>query len=248
VRKLLLGALAVLIPMSAMAETYQVGEHVTSQRDGISGTVIEVGQQLADGGTFIKVHLDTLSPAFPNVGVWWDTAMVRATADGGGPAPPNAPPQPPQAPPQQPAQPPRAPPPQPPQQPANTQLPAAPNPNTNQASAALCQQLIRARYVAPGTDSTVTVNFQSFQMAGAAPSTSTYADSNWMQPPGEQVSASKIETRYTVLTHYNDPQSDDQLRTITATYECYRHPTAGWLVEQTYEAPGSETSQYIKKG
>ncbi len=63
------------------------------------------------------------------------------------------------------------------------------------------------------------------------------------------VSAAPIHARYTVLTHYDDPNAPDELRTYDAQYMCYRSgaPGGGWVVEMVSRLPGGETPQYIRK-
>jgi hypothetical protein len=194
--------------------------------------VIEVGQQLADGGTMVKVHLDRLGPGFPTVGSWYDSAMSRVTVTGGGAAPAAAPR--------------RAPAPVRAQPVAARPAPFIPNPPGNTASSAVCQQLIRANYPPGGADQTITVAFQAFQMSGPRPYVATYAnDANGV---GHTVSASPVHARYTVLTHYADPQADDELRTYDAQFMCYKSAAGGgWVVEMVSRLPGGETAQYIHK-
>jgi hypothetical protein len=233
-RRILFGAAlaALLAPAAALAQGFQVGAHVTIGSTGDTGTVIEVGQQLADGGTMVKVHLDRLGPGFPTVGSWYDSAMSRVTVTGGRAAPAAAPR--------------RAPAPVRAQPIAARPAPAIPNPPGNTASSAVCQQLIRANYPPGGADQTITVAFQAFQMSGPRPYVATYAnDANGV---GHTVSASPVHARYTVLTHYADPQADDELRTYDAQFMCYKSAAGGgWVVEMVSRLPGGETAQYIHK-
>jgi len=60
-------------------QPYNVGDKVTINSTGATGTVIAVGGQLPDGGYHVKGHLDSLGPGFPNVGAWYDTAMSGVT-------------------------------------------------------------------------------------------------------------------------------------------------------------------------
>ncbi len=86
---------------------FTVGQHVTISQSGQTGTIIQVGQQMGNGGTMLKVHLDSLPAGFPNVGGWYDSTVSQVVVDGGGAAPPaalapaapppQAPPPPPQA-------------------------------------------------------------------------------------------------------------------------------------------------------
>jgi hypothetical protein len=224
---------ALLAPAAALAQSFHAGDHVTIGSTGDTGTVIEVGQQLADGGVMVKVHLDRLGPGFPTVGSWYDSAMSRVTVTGGGAAPAAAPRR-------APAAPVRA------QPVAARPAPFIPNPPGNTASSAVCQQLIRANYPPGGADQTITVNFQAFQMSGARPYVATYAnDANGV---GHTVSASPVHARYTVLTHYADPNADDELRTYDAQFMCYKSAAGGgWVVEMVSRVPGGETAQYIHK-
>jgi hypothetical protein len=226
----------------ASAQDFQVGTRVKIGSTGDVGTVIAVGPPYADGGANIKVHLDKLGAAYPQVGVWYDTAMSNVTPIGGGPAPGAAP-----GPGQAPAAAPQA-----PAQPAARPTPPPPliNPAGQQtASAALCQQLIRANYPPTGADQTITVSFLNYSMSGPRPYEAIYA--NDLAPPagrGHTVTAWPVHAKFTVLTHYEDPQADDELRTYDAQYMCYRSAAGEWTVEMTSRLPGGETAQYIHKG
>ncbi len=202
---------------------------------GDAGSVIEVGQQMADGGTMVKVHLDRLGAGFPNVGAWYDSAMSRVTVTGHGAAPAAPAPRRGAAPAPAPARPVAA-------RPA----PAIPNPPGTTASAAVCQQLIRANYPPGGADQTITVTFLSFQMSAQRPYEAVYAN-DW-NGKGHTVSAAPIHAKYTVLTHYDDPQADDELRTYDAQFMCYKSAAGGgWVVEMVSRLPGGESAQYIHK-
>lgn len=234
-RILLATAFAALVPAAALAQqAFAVGQRVVVGSTGDQGTIIEVGQPMADGGTMLKVHLDKLGAAFPTVGAWYDSAMSRVTVTGGGggAAPVAAPVRR-----VAPAPAPRV------AQPA----PAIPNPPGTTASAALCQQLIRANYPPGGADQTITVSFLSFQMGGQRPYEAVYANDPGGR--GHTVSAAPVHAKYTVLTHFDDPQADDQLRTYDAQFMCYKSgaPGAGWVVEMISRLPGGETAQYIHK-
>jgi hypothetical protein len=205
----------------ASAQDFQVGTRVKIGSTGEVGTVIAVGPPYADGGANIKVHLDKLGAAYPQVGVWYDTAMSNVTPIAGAPAPGPGP-QPMAAPVYRPAPPP------PLIDPAGQQT----------ASAALCQQLIRANYPPTGADQTITVSFLSYAMSGPR----AYAAFD------HAVTAWPVRARFTVLTHFDDPQADDQLRTYDAQYMCYRSAAGEWTVEMTSRLPGGETAQYIHKG
>lgn len=236
IRTAAITTLVLLLAGPALAESFKVGDRVHVGSTNEDGTVIAVGQVLTDGGTFIKVHLDRFGAAYPQVGVTYDTAMVKVTVTGaaapaGNPAP-TAPKQPapktPAAVPQTPAQ------------------PAQINPATQtQASQALCQQLIRANYPGGG-DTTITVNFLSFQMSAPRPYEAIYAN-DMIGAHGHTVTATPVHAKFTVLTHYADPQADDQLRTYDAQYMCYNSPKTGWTIEETSRLPGGETAQYIHK-
>lgn len=226
--------LALLAPAAASAQGFHAGDHVVVGSTGDAGTVIEVGQQLADGGTMVKVHLDRLGPGFPTVGSWYDSMVSRLSVTGGG-APPAM---------ERPRPLPAAPPPAGPVAPRRD--PAIPNPPGTSASAAACQQLIRANYPPGGADQTITVDFLGFQMSAQRPYVATYANDRGGR--GHTVSAAPIHARYTVLTHYDDPNAPDELRTYDAQYMCYRSAAGGgWVVEMVSRAPGGETATYIPK-
>ena len=225
---------ALLAPAAALAQGFHTGDRVTVGSTGDTGTVIEVGQSLADGGVMVKVHLDRLGAGFPTIGAWYDSAMSRVTVTGGGAAPAPAPRRAPAAP--APARP-----------IAGRPAPAIPNPPGNSASAAVCQQLIRANYPPGGADQTIIVTFLGFDMGGQRPYVATYA--NDRGGVGHTISAAPIHARYTVLTHYADPNADDELRTYDAQYMCYRSAAGGgWVVEMVSRLPGGETARYIHKG
>ncbi|HYM31864.1 MAG TPA: hypothetical protein VEU47_11215 [Candidatus Cybelea sp.] len=234
---------SVTVPGNANAADFQVGDRVMVGSTRSSGTVIEIGQALTDGGTMVKVHLDSMSPAFPNVGVWYDSLVSKVTVVGGGAAPAPAAPAPPQ-----PA------PPAPQDQKGALPPPAAPPavgsntapPGKVPVSAQACMQAIRANYPPAGADQTITVNFQTIQISGPQSYTATYANDN--NGVGHTVQASPVHAKYTVLTHFADPSADDILRTYDANYMCYRTATTGELiVEMTSRVPGGETPTYIKK-
>ncbi|HEX4739538.1 MAG TPA: hypothetical protein VH331_18470 [Allosphingosinicella sp.] len=229
-------ALAALAPAVAFAGPFRVGERVLIGNTHDTGTVIEIGQQLADGGTMIKVHLDRLGLGFPTVGSWYDTKVSQVTVTGTAGSHVGAPAGAPASPARQPVM--TAPMLPPPPTLASPPAGAAP-------SAAFCQQLIRANYPPGGADQRITVNFLAFQMGGAQAHEAVYA--NDPNGRGHQVRAWPIHARYTVLTHYADPNADDQLRTYDANYLCYKLPVGGWVVEMTSRAPGGETAQYIHK-
>lgn len=235
-RAILFGAAlaALLAPAAASAQAFHPGDHVVVGSTGDPGVVIEVGQQLADGGTMVKVHLDRLGAGFPTIGSWYDSAMSHVAVTGGGPAPAAAPGPAPAA--HRPALP-----------AAGGRDPVVPNPPGNIASPALCQQLIRSNYPPGGADQTISVEFLSFQMGAQQPFVATYARD--VGGVGHTVSAAPVHARYTVLTHYEDPNADDQLRTYDARFMCYRSgaPGAGWVVELVSREPGGETAQYIHK-
>ena len=114
------------------------------------------------------------------------------------------------------------------------------------ASPALCQSLIRANYPATEADQTITVTFLSFVMSGVKAHEAVYAN-DLIGARGHTVMATPIHTKYTVLTHFQDPYADDQLRTYDAQYLCYQSAKGGWVVEMVSRLPGGETAQYIKK-
>jgi hypothetical protein len=247
-RAIALGAMAWLLASGpASAADFKVGDRVTVGSTGDQGTVIEVGQKLADGGTMVKVHLDKLGAGSPTVGVWYDSAMSKVTG-GGGTAPvttaPTAPPN------QQGALPPPTPPrtaPTAPNAPAGGGTNSTP-PGKVAISAQACQQAIRANYPPGGTDQTITVTFLSFQMSGLQAYQAVYQNAQFGDP-GHTVQAAPIHAKFTVLTHYADPKAPDELRTYDAQYMCYRTATTGELiVEMTSRVPGGETPTYIKKG
>ena len=225
-----------------LADGLKVGDHVMVGSINAPGTVIAVGAvQGGTGGTMVEVHLDRVGKAFPKVGSWFDSALSHVTVIGGGgngppavPAGANA---------DTGAPPPGA------GQTAADQPPRI-NPDTQtRASAALCKQLIRDNYPPGGADQTITVSFLSFTMGGPRPYEAVYA--NDLAPPagrGHTVQASPIHAKFTVLTHYADPQADDELRTYDAQYMCYRLPVGGWVAEMTSRLPGGEEAQYIHKG
>lgn len=219
---------------SAQAADFKVGDRVLVGSTQDRGTVIEVGQNLADGGTMVKVHLDKLGDNFPNVGVWYDSAMSRVTVTGAGPAP-AAPPHNQQG--ALPAPPRAAPPPAGSStRPAGKVAISTPN----------CQQAIRANYPPGGADQTMTINFLNFQIGGPQAYTATYA--NDQGGVGHTVQAAPVHAKYTVLTHYADPKADDELRTYDANYMCYNAvPSGDLVVEMVSRLPGGETPQYIHK-
>jgi hypothetical protein len=239
-KRLLLAALIAALPAATWADDFNVGDRVTVGSTGDTGTIIAVSQKLADGGYLVKVHLDKLGDGFPNVGATYDTAMSHVTVSGKGAPPPAGPPPGGAAPrpgagiggaPGGAGQPP----------------PQQINPATQtSASPALCQQLIRGNYPPTGADQTISVNFLSFQMGGAQSYEAVYANDE--NGRGHTVTAWPVHAKYTVLTHFDDPQADDQLRTYDAQYMCYKSPVGGWVVEMTSRLPGGETAQYIHKG
>jgi hypothetical protein len=234
-RKVLFGAAlaALLVPAAAWAQGFHPGDHVVIGSTGDAGTVIEVGQQLANGGTMVKVHLDRLGPGFPTVGSWYDSVVSRLTVTGGGAAPAAAPGR-------------IAAPPAPARPAAGRADPAIPNPPGATPNQAVCQQLIRANYPPGGADQTITVTFLSFQMGAPSRYEAVYANDQGGR--GHVVSAAPIHARYTVLTHYDDPNAPDELRTYDAQYRCYRSAAGGgWVVELVSRLPGGETAQYINK-
>ena len=230
-------ALALLLaPAAALAQGFAVGQRVTIGSTGDTGTIIEVGTPLADGGTMIKVHLDRLGPGFPQVGAWYDTAMSRVTVTAAAGPAPKAPAA---------APPPRVAKPAPAPKPAQPD-PAIPDPPGTTASAAVCKQLIVANYPPTGADQTITVNFLQFSMGAPRSYVATYANDN--NGIGHTVRATPVHAKYTVLTHFDDPQADDQLRTYDAQFMCYKSAAGGgWVVEMVSRLPGGETAQYIKK-
>jgi hypothetical protein len=221
---------AALAPGLALAQGFKVGDHVLIGSVQQTGVVVAVGQPLADGGTYIFVHLDRWGPEMAASHVAYDskTSNVTVTASGGGapaatvrnqPVPRSAPP--------------------PPTIDASRQTAASP---------ALCQQLIRANYPPSGADETNMVSFLSFSMGGPHPYEAIYA--NDLRAPaahGHVVTAWPVHARFTVLSHYQDPLADDELRTYDAQYQCYRSARGGWVVEMTARKPGGETAQYIHK-
>lgn len=231
-------ACVALAPAAASDSPFKVGDRVLIGSVHEQGTVIEVGQSLADGGTMIKVHLDRLSAAFPNVGAWYDTKMSQVSVTGTATPSVTRPAGVPGSGPQQRTGRVTA----PPTRPVATLLPP---PAGAAPSAAFCQQLIRANYPPGDSDQTISVNFLAFQMGGAQAHEAVYANDN--NGRGHSVTAWPIHSRYTVLTHFADPLADDQLRTYDANYLCYRLPVGGWVVEMTSRAPGGETAQYIHK-
>ncbi len=58
---------------------FQPGEHVLVGSLNKSGTVIE------EKGNLVKVHLDELGAAFPEVGAWFDKKLSKVSSAGGGP-------------------------------------------------------------------------------------------------------------------------------------------------------------------
>lgn len=82
------------VPALAQAQQWQAGQRVQIGLNGQSGTIIEVLiPQMANGGALIKVHLDSMGPAFPTIGVSYDTVTARVTPSGGAaPAPAGNPP------------------------------------------------------------------------------------------------------------------------------------------------------------
>ncbi|HEX5182208.1 MAG TPA: hypothetical protein VFW19_03540 [Allosphingosinicella sp.] len=234
-------AMALLMPSAASAAPFKAGNRVLIGNTHEYGTVIEVGQQLVDGGTFIKVHLDRLGPGFPTIGSWYDTKVAGVTVAGAG-----APRSPAPAPVRAPAPPVRTPAIRVAAPPPHVAPRAVPQPPAGGTpSAAFCQQLIRANYPPGGSDQTIAVSFLAFQMGGAQSHEAVYANDN--NGRGHRVTAWPIHARYTVLTHFADPLADDQLRTYDANYLCYALPVGGWVVEMVSRAPGGETAQYIHK-
>jgi len=217
---------------AASGQGFQVGDHVTIGSTGDTGTVLEVGRPLPYGGFMVRIHLDRLA-ANPNISGWYDSTNSNVTVNGHGPGPAGA------------AAPRRSTASQSPPRPAQAD-PAIPNPPGNVASAAVCQQLIRANYPPTGADQTITVSFLSFQMGGQRPYEAVYA--NDRNGRGHTVSAAPIHARYTVLTHYENPRADDELRTYDAQFMCYRSAAGGgWVVEMVSRLPGGERAQYIHK-
>lgn len=223
----------------AQAADFKVGDRVLVGSTQDRGTVIEVGQKLADGGTMVKVHLDKLGENFPAAGVWYDSAMSRVTVTGAAAPPPAAPAAPPHN--QQGALP--------------APLPRGGQPlagsNTRPAGKVVantqnCQQAIRANYPPGGADQTMTIKFLNFQIGGQQPYTATYA--NDQGGVGHTVQAAPVHAKYTVLTHYADPKADDELRTYDAQFMCYNAvPSGDLVVEMVSRLPGGETPQYIHK-
>ncbi len=116
------------------------------------------------------------------------------------------------------------------------------------ATPQLCQSLIRANYPPGGADQIITVSFLVFSMGGPKTHNAVYA--NDLAAPygrGHDVTAWPVHAKYTVLTHYQDPYADDQLRTYDAQYLCYRSAKGGWVVEMVSRLPGGESAQYIHK-
>ena len=237
-RKFLLGAglAALLAPAAALAQGFHVGDHVTIGSTGDTGVVIEVGPQLADGGTNVKVHLDRLGPGFPNVGrsCTSATSRVTVTASGTAPTPAAAPggrvstvrntgPAP------------------------AGRDPAIPNPPGTTASGRVCQQLIRANYPPGGADQTITVNFLSFQMSGQQPMSRRICRRSRRRPHGQR----RADPR---PLHRADPLCGPARRRRAAHLRCaiYVLPRRRrrwlWAVELVLRAPGGETAQYIHKG
>jgi hypothetical protein len=60
-----------------------VGDRVNVGSTGEGGIVIELGAPQSTGGVMVKVHLDRLGAANPNVGVWYDSALSKVVADRG---------------------------------------------------------------------------------------------------------------------------------------------------------------------
>ena len=114
------------------------------------------------------------------------------------------------------------------------------------ATPQLCQNLIRQNYPATGADQTISVNFLAFQMAAPKSYEAIYAG-DIRGARGHPVKAWPIHAKYTVLTHFQSPNADDQLRTYDAQYMCYNSAKGGWVVEMTSRLPGGETAQYIHK-
>lgn len=223
---------------SALAADFKVGDRVVVGSTGDHGTIIEVGQKLADGGTMVKVHLDKLGPGFPSVGVWYDSAMSKIAGSGGvAPAPPV---------PVQPRQGVVAPPPAVPPAPGGGVSNSTP-PGQVPISGPACQQAIRANYPATGADQTITVDFLSFDMGGQQSYEAVYQNAPFGNA-GHTVQAAPIHAKYTVLTHYADLNAPDELRTYDVQYMCYRTPASGELiVEMVSRLPGGETAKYINK-
>ena len=223
---------------AAAAAAFKVGDRVIIGSTQATGVVIAVGQPLTDGGTMIKVHLDSLAPGFPTVGAWYDSATSNVTVTGSGAPPAQSPSGGPIV-----------------AHPVARHPQAAPGgsntapPGAVPVSADACKQAIRANYPPGGSDQTMTIDFQSFEMSGLRPYEAVYA--NDLAPPagrGHTVQAAPVHAKFTVLTHYADPNADDELRTYDANYMCYRSATSGALVvEMTSRKPGGETAQYISK-
>ena len=230
---LLLGAAvaALLWPAAASAQDYQIGDHVVIGTTGDPGTIVAIGERLGNGGVMLRIHLDRIPS--PNITITYDSVASMISVTSHGPARAAAPLRSPAAP--------------APIRPAGRRAdPAIPNPPGTTASAAACQQLIRANYPPTGADQTITVQFLGFQMSGQRPYEAVYA--NDRNGRGHIVSAAPIHARYTVLTHYDNPRADDELRTYDAQFMCYRSAAGGgWVVEMVSRLPGGERAQYIHK-
>ncbi len=71
---------AVLGNASPVSAQYKVGDRVQIGND--TGTIIEIGPPVFNGGHEIKVHLDRFGDAFPNTGVMYDPSVVKVKPAG----------------------------------------------------------------------------------------------------------------------------------------------------------------------
>ena len=85
-RKLCFVAAAIaLAASSAFAQMaapmqWQVGQRVLVGLNGQQGTIIEIQvPQMMNGGALVKVHLDSMPPNFPNIGISYDTVVAQVT-------------------------------------------------------------------------------------------------------------------------------------------------------------------------
>ena len=71
--------------LNCAVAAFHPGDRVTVGSLGESGTVVEVGARQSSGGVLIKVHLDRLGAAYPNVGAWYDSAMSKVVLSAAAP-------------------------------------------------------------------------------------------------------------------------------------------------------------------
>jgi len=206
------------------ATIFRPGDRIRIIRTGHDCIVLEVQRRLYNGGYMLKVHEDGAAYP-PTAGVVIDTGVTPVAMIGHGALPsPGA-------------------------QPAMASGPVSANnqsPGRVPPSPAACQQAIRARHPAGGADQTINVKFLDFQSSGLGAYVERYNRGN--SDAGHSVRAMTIHARYQVLTHYSNPNADDELRTYDGHFKCYNQTMGGDLTaEMTDRLPGGEHATYIHK-